>query len=85
MNLKGTYYTLCFHSVLSENGPWREVVSETLEDSRQQKDPLPMQEFPFPAQAGRYVKLVIVSYYGAGGGVQFFDIIGESKEKVCAR
>ena len=50
------------------------MVSETLEDSRQQKDPLPMQEFPFPAQAGRYVKVVIVSYYGAGGGLQFFDI-----------
>ena len=50
------------------------MVEETLEDSRQQKDPLPLQEFPFLAQAGRYVKVEVVSYYGLGGGLQFFDI-----------
>ena len=51
------------------------MVSETLEDSRQQKDPLPLQEFPFPTQTGRYVKLEVVSYYGHGGGLQHFNII----------
>ena len=63
-------------STVSGNGPWKEVVSETLEDSRQQKDPLPQQEFPFPTQTGRYVKLDVVSYYGHGGGLQHFNIIG---------
>ena len=63
-------------SAVSGNGPWKEVVSETLEDSRQQKDPLPQQEFPFPTQTGRYVKLEVVSYYGHGGGLQHFNIIG---------
>ena len=62
-------------SAVSGNGPWKEVVSETLEDSRQQKDPLPLQEFPFPSQIGRYVKLEVVSYYGHGGGLQQFNII----------
>ena len=52
------------------------MVQETLEDSRQQKDPLPLQEFPFPSQIGRYVKLEVVSYYGLGGGLQYFNIIG---------
>ena len=63
-------------SAVSGNGPWKEVVSETLEDSRQQKDPLPQQEFPFPTQNGRYVKFEVVSYYGHGGGIQYFNIIG---------
>ena len=31
-------------SAVSEDGPWKEVVSETLEDSRQQNDPLPLQD-----------------------------------------
>ena len=66
---------MCY-SAVSGNGPWKEVVQETLEDSRQQKDPLPLQEFPFPSQIGRYVKLEVVSYYGHGGGLQYFNIIG---------
>ena len=72
-------------SAVSGNGPWKEVVSETLEDSRQQKDPLPLQEFTFPTQTGRYVKLEVVSYYGLGGGLQFFDITSvDRRDGKCA-
>ena len=60
---------------MSKSGPWKKVVEETLEDSRQQKDPLPLQEFSFPVHAGRYVKYEGVAHYGAGGGLQFFNII----------
>ena len=59
---------------MSKSGPWKKVVEETLEDSRQQKDPLPLQEFPFLAQAGRYVKLEVVSFYGYGGTAVFLCI-----------
>ena len=70
---------------MSKNGPWKKVVEETLEDSRQQKDPLPLQEFPFLAQAGRYVKVEVVSYYGNGGGLQFFDITSvDRRDGKCA-
>ena len=66
-------------------GPWKKVLQETLEDSRQQKDPLPLQEFTFPKHAGRYVKFEEVSYYGRGGGLQFFDITSvDRRDGKCA-
>ena len=69
-------FFLTYFSVESEDGPWKEVLHvKWLEDSRQQKDPLPLQEFSFPVHAGRYVKYEGVAHYGAGGGLQFFNII----------
>ena len=53
-----------------------------LKDSRQQKDPLPLQEFSFPVHAGRYVKYEGTAHYGAGGGLQFFNIIHSSSCEV---
>ena len=75
-----------FHSFSTDSpkGPWNKVLQETLEDSRQQKAPLPLQEFSFPKHAGRYVKFEEVSYYGKGGGLAFFNIIGVEKDN-CTR
>ena len=80
-----TFFLTSF-SVESADGPWKEVLHvKWLEDSRQQKDPLPLQEFPFLAQAGRYVKVEVVSYYGLGGGLQFFDITSvDRRDGKCA-
>ena len=71
-------YSTC--SIESADGPWRPVLHTSLEDPRQQTDPLPLQAFSFPALAGRFVKLEVLSYYGKGGGLQFFNIISKASE-----
>ena len=58
----------------SSEGPWEEVVHQTLVDSRQQADPLPVQIFPFSQRAARFIKFNQISYYGNGGGLQYFTL-----------
>ena len=58
----------------SSTGPWEEVVHQTLEDSRQQTDPLPIQTFPFSQRTAKFVKFNQISYYGQGGGLQYFTV-----------
>ena len=58
----------------SADGPWEEVVHQTLEDSRQQPDPLPVQTFPFLERTAKFVKFNQISYYGTGGGLQYFIV-----------
>ena len=60
----------------SSEGPWEEVVHQTLEGSRQQADPLPVQTFPFTQRAAKFVKFNQISYYGRGGGLQYFTLTG---------
>ena len=54
--------------------PWEEVVHQTLEDSRQQADPLPVQTFSFSERTAKFVKFNQISYYGDGGGLQYFAL-----------
>ena len=61
----------------SSEGPWEEVVHQTLEDSRQQADPLPVQTFSFSEGAAKFVKFNQISYYGNGGGLQYFAVKNE--------
>merc|ERR1711936_387944 len=61
-----------FLSIDSSDGPWEEVLHQTLEDSRQQADPLPHQTFPFSARTAKFIKFNQISYYGLGGGLQYF-------------
>ena len=58
----------------SSEGPWEEVVHQTLEDSRQQADPLPVQTFSFSERTAKFVKFNQLSYYGSGGGLQYFAV-----------
>ena len=60
---------------VSSAGPWTEVYSGELEDSRQQQDPLPLQTFTFSALAARFVKFQMTSYYGSSGGLQYFNVL----------
>ena len=61
-----------FLSSDSSNGPWLPVVQKTLKDSRKQTDPLPAQTFPFTLITAKFVKFQQISYYGKGGGLQYF-------------
>ena len=58
----------------TEDGPWKMILQKTLDDSRKHTDPLPQQEFSIPSSQGRFVKFELVSYYGNGGGLQYFNI-----------
>ena len=58
----------------SKNGPWQLVLDQTLVDSRKQNDPLPLQRFNFNLVTARFVKFKLLSYYGHGGGLQYFNI-----------
>ena len=62
---------------LYEAGPWDQVVFQTLEDPREQTDPLPVQTFPFSSGeevSARFVKFNLISWYGRGGGLQYFNV-----------
>ena len=65
-----------FKVFVSQNpaGPWAEVIHETLEDSRKQKDPLPVLFFSFPEVKARYIKFNLVDWYGRRGGLQYFAL-----------
>ena len=70
---RGTKEFKVFVSESSE-GPWEQVVHQTLEDSRNQPLPLPLQTFPFPDLKARFVKFNQISFHGDGGGLQYFGI-----------
>ena len=55
---------------------WHQVFTKTLEDSRKQTDPLPLQTFRFTDRAAKFVKFQLISKYGYGGGLQYFAIKG---------
>lgn len=59
---------------LSEDGPWKELLEESLEDSRQQ-DPPPVQQFLFANSAVvSFIKFIMLDYWGEGGGLQYFAV-----------
>ena len=65
----------------SRAGPWSQVLHETLEDSRKQSDPLPVLSFPIYNEddgeeefTARFVKFNLISWYGGGGGLQYFAV-----------
>ena len=62
----------------NENGSWDEVVHKTLEDSRFLPDPLPLKKFSFAEHIIKYVKFEILSFYGNGGGLQYFHVKGRN-------
>ena len=66
-------FTVSFST--SSAGPWNVAASGELEDSRQQEDPLPLQTFTFNPISARFVKFEITSFYGTGGGLQYFNVV----------
>jgi len=59
----------------SDSGPWTEVLTQDLEDSRKQ-DPPPKQQFQWenPVNA-RFIQFEILEYWGLGSGLSYFDVI----------
>ena len=62
----------------AEAGPWTEVLSEELEDPRQDPLPLPLLTFSFPPMQARFIRFKLISWYGPSGGLQyFFPFLGQ--------
>ena len=57
----------------AETGPWTEVLSEDLEDPRQDPLPLPLLTFTFPPMQARFIRFKLISWYGPSGGLQYFS------------
>ena len=61
-------------SSTNKKGPWKEILDETLVDSRNQPNPVDLQSFSFEAVTAGFVKFEVLSWYGIGGGLQYFNI-----------
>ena len=60
---------------LAESGPWATVLEATLEDSRQQSDPLPLQVLSLNKDVrAQFLRFDLLEWYGHGGGLQYMDI-----------
>ena len=57
------------------------MLDKELTDGRQVEDPLPIESFSFEEEIFcKFLKFEVVSWYGVGGGLQYFDFIkGEGK------
>ena len=59
----------------SENGPWHEIMSEVLPDTRNDEEDLPILHFATTGQTlGQYLKCEILSHYGTYGGLDYFGL-----------
>ena len=63
---------------------WEEVLHETLPNTLNMKDPLPLMNFTITPIKGRYVYFKVLSFYGQGGGLQYFAAVsGRGLHNVC--
>ena len=59
---------------LNEDGPWQELLEESLEDSRHQ-DPPPVEQFVFSQPSVvSFIKFELLDYWDTGGGLQYFSV-----------
>jgi len=60
----------------TESGPWTEVLHDHLEDARdtdQTVASVPARKFSINPTCAKFVKFQIISWYGEGGGLQYFS------------
>ena len=58
----------------SSDGPWTKVVHQTLEKNSEQSDTPPVKRFSFTKTKARFVRFKQKSFYGDGGGLQYFTV-----------
>lgn len=61
-----------FSTKMQEPDPWTSIVESKLPDRRQTNDPVPLNFFFFNQVNARLVKFEVMSFYGRGGGLQYF-------------
>ena len=56
----------------TDSGPWTVILSENIPDARN-VDPVPVLQFPLEnSVTTQYIMFQIETYYGTGGGLQYF-------------
>ena len=62
----------------NENGPWEELLEESLEDTRRE-NPQPVLEFTFANPASvEFIQFQMLDFWGIGGGLQYLSIISST-------
>ena len=61
------------------DGTFDTLLEDRLPDSRQQ-DPVPAVTFSFPESEVRFVKFEVLEHWGAGGGLQFIELLPTGDE-----
>ena len=61
------------------DGTFSTLLEDWLPDSRQQ-DPVPAVTFSFPESEVRFVKFEVLEHWGAGGGLQFIELLQTGDE-----
>ena len=56
----------------NESGPWKEVLHDYLKDPRNVGD-IPPVSFNISPVGASFVRFQLLSYYGSGGGLQYFS------------
>ena len=71
----------------SKDGPWEEILSEVLPDTRNDVEDLPLLHFATRGQTlGQYLKCQILSHYGKHGGLHYFGLYtGDVLPDFCIR
>ena len=57
---------------LNGKGPWTEVLHHELQDTRRM-DAVPSNRFSIKPTVAKFVKFTLLSYWGHGGGLQYFS------------
>ena len=65
----------------SPDGPWTKVLQDQLPDSRN-LDPVPPKKFQISSTIARFVKFKLISFWGHGGGLQYFTV-NQGCRKIC--
>ena len=81
---------MCLLSVSVSDDPdsetWELVLSGTLEDTRQGTDPLPILQLDLdvPVVQKQFIKFDVISFYGKGGCLEYFDIVRDTGPRMKA-
>lgn len=54
---------------------WKPVVKSQLPDPRHKECDVPVLEFDMGETVGRYLELNLISYFQAGSGLQYMDVV----------
>ena len=69
---KGFMVSLAFQT----SGPWEQVLKQELPDNRNYVEPAPPKIIEIYPTEARFVKFELLSFWGKGGGLQYFAVNG---------
>jgi hypothetical protein len=62
---------------------WKHVLKHELEDSREEEDMLPIQSIALRTRYhAHFIKFELLSWWGVGGGLQYFNIQRDEEGKI---